>query len=216
MSEDAPRPGTLSGWRLGLLVLAALLAIFLILFGIRRFGPFPTYRMSSATMEPSLSEGDVVMVKGARAFCGQVRPEPGDVVVYRKPGLSVPYMHRVVAGPGQTAELRQGRLWIDGRAVPARNEGRAPIGTGLPIEGDRIVETLPNGRSYATLDLGPGQELDDFGPVPVPADRWLILGDSRDNAMDSRVSGLAAASDICATGLMIVWSEDEGKVGRRP
>ncbi|MEO7564146.1 MAG: S26 family signal peptidase, partial [Sphingomicrobium sp.] len=49
-----------------------------------------------------------------------------------------------------------------------------------------VHETLPNGRSYDTVELGPRSE-DTFGPVKIPADHLWLMGDNRDDSADSRV-----------------------------
>lgn len=198
----------------GLLYVTPWLVAFGVNLALRAYWPNPTYQVSSASMQPSLQEGDIVAVDGARADC-KAAPKPGDVVVFRHPGTPVPYMHRVVAGPGQRVMLASGQLFIDGRPV-----GRKVVGTtrvaemALPVE--LIEETLANGARYRTQDFGPDGALDQVAEVTVPAGAWYVLGDNRDNAADSRVSGPVAGRDICAVGLKVLASKDASRVGQRP
>ena len=132
-------------------------------------------------------------------------PARGDVVIVTPPGQSDDWIKRVIGVPGDTVEVRGGRLVLNGK--PVRAERRAPAmipvdanvpcepgfpgfevreGTGqaycrLPI----VRETLPNGVSYDTIDVGysPG---DNFAPVTVPADHVFLMGDDRDRSADSR------------------------------
>jgi signal peptidase I len=75
-------------------------------------------------MEPTVEYGDVIGVSGARAFCGHAKPKVGDVVVYRHGGnASEPYIHRVVAGPGQVVPGRRQPLGTDQWFVLGDNRG---------------------------------------------------------------------------------------------
>jgi signal peptidase I len=133
--------------------------------------------------------------------------ERGDVVILTPPGTNTDYIKRVVGLPGDRLEVRDGALIINGQAVkrrvmqprlvavdandPCRPEeypGRLvakPDGTlwcKLPI----IRETLPNGRSYDTVDTDPNSPGDIYGPITVPDGTYFLMGDNRDHSADSR------------------------------
>lgn len=201
--------------RLALLYIApwALLFVANMIYG--SYGPHPTYTMSSASMEPTLRDGDIVMVEGARANCGRGDLVPGDVVVFRRPGQAAPYMHRIVAGPGQTVAMQDGLLMIDGKSVAARAHGSVAV-AGTALRATEIEEVLSNGRRYRTYDLGPRGPLDQLAATTVPAGSWYLMGDNRDNAADSRVKGPVPSADICAVALKVVYAKDKSRVGRRP
>jgi signal peptidase I len=133
-------------------------------------------------------------------------PERGDVVIVTPPGQSSDYIKRVIGLPGDTIELNGGIVYLNGRALPRQerpptmipvdpNTPCAPDGFGdfrVPGPDGRVYcrlpvfrETLPNGRSYDTIDVGnsPG---DDFARVTVPAGRVFLMGDNRDHSADSR------------------------------
>ncbi|MBA3667965.1 MAG: signal peptidase I [Sphingomonas sp.] len=134
-------------------------------------------------------------------------PERGDVVIVTPPGGSEDYIKRVIGLPGDTIEMRGGRLILNGRRVPAvirpsamipvdanapcgyENfwDRRVEIGNGVYCRLPIVRETLPNGVSYNTVEDGvsPG---DDYGPVKVPADHVFLMGDNRDHSSDSRYS----------------------------
>lgn len=179
------------------------------------YGPHPTYNIESESMAPTLRPGDIVMVEGARAECGKARARPGDVVVFRKPGTAAPFIHRIVAGPGQTVAMEQGVLTIDGQAV-----ARRPLGSvatpNLAVRTTEFEETLPNGARHRIYDLGPTGKLDQVAATTVPPGSWYLMGDNRDNAADSRVFGPVAGKDVCAVALKVVYAKDGARVGRRP
>lgn len=197
---------------------ALYIAPWLFLFGANAlygaYGPHPTYVMSSSHMSPGLQPDDIVIVEGARAACG-ADVQAGDVVVFRRPNVAEPMTHRIVAGPGQTVGMAGGRLVIDGKPVAREPKGSVAL-DGVAGRATEFQETLPNGATYRTYDLGPNAALDNLPARTVPAGSWYLMGDNRDNAQDSRVFGPVAGKDICAVALKIVSAKDKRRVGQRP
>ena len=133
-------------------------------------------------------------------------PERGDIVILTPPGKTSDYIKRVIGLPGDTLEMHGGTLFINGRAVrrEPRPAARVPVDANAPCDRDlasRQVlgadgqaycelpvyrETLPDGRFYDTIDLGPS-DVDDFARVTVPAGHVWVQGDNRDKSADSRV-----------------------------
>jgi signal peptidase I len=131
-------------------------------------------------------------------------PQRGDVVIVTPPGSNEDYIKRVIGLPGDTIEVRGGRVVINGRPVQStiRPPVDVPVDANAPCDmqfagrleqapGGAVCrlpivrETLPNGVSYDTIELGqsPG---DDYGPVTVPANHLFLMGDNRDRSADSR------------------------------
>jgi signal peptidase I len=137
-------------------------------------------------------------------------PERGDIVIVTPPGERIDYIKRVIGLPGDTLRMVDGTLIINGRPVkrgPLTYEmvpidinspcgsaedtalsGRATRGTDgkMYCKVPTVRETLPNGRSYDTVELGPSAE-DNFPPTTIPADHVWLMGDNRDDSADSRV-----------------------------
>jgi len=201
--------------RLALLYIAPWALLFVANLLYSAYGPHPTYNITAGAMEPTLRADDIVMVDGARANCGHPGLKPGDVVVFRKADSAAPFLHRIVAGPGQTVEMRRGLLVIDGRPVARRAVGSVAV-AGTPVRATEIEETLASGARYRTHDLGPDGPLDEVAAKTVPQGSWYLMGDNRDNAADSRVFGPVPGRDVCAVALKIVYAKDKSRVGRRP
>jgi signal peptidase I len=144
-----------------------------------------TYRVQSASMLPTMEVGAVFR----HVRYNQIKDvKYGDVIVYLS-GPSNPslYAKRVVGLPGDEILVRDGLLYLNGRPVPRIRMGDFS----LREENVRVAqyeETLPNGSKYRVLDTVPDGAFDNVGAYKVPLDHYFVIGDNRDNSIDSRES----------------------------
>jgi signal peptidase I len=147
-----------------------------------------------------------------------LRIERGDVVVFKLPSdNSIDYVKRVVGLPGDTIQMLDGVLHINGEPTDRRRvddyveQGRSTGIRRIP----RYRETLPNGVSYETLELTPSGQLDNTREYQVPEGHYFVLGDNRDNSIDSRVLsriGFVPVANITGIATGIFYSGETGRL----
>jgi signal peptidase I len=146
------------------------------------------YRIPSSSMEPTLFPGDRVLV--SRFTYARGNPERGDVVVFFPPGRGdeifagaktasdVHFIKRVIGLPGDTIEMRRGRVVVCVR----------------PRVGCHVLN-----EPYARPTT------DSFAPRLIPQGHYFMLGDNRDNSVDSRVWGTVPRSSIVGEAFTVYW-----------
>ncbi len=204
----------------------------LLLAGLIRTVIFQPFWIPSGSMKPSLLIGDFLFVnkfaygysayscpgfrgwnmcgfaEGAEGRVFETMPERGDVIVFRHPVSGQDYIKRLIGLPGDTIEVQNGQVFINGAPVPQEEvdpfvetfEMQGParslplctesVGLGGDCLKNQFVETLPNGVAHPTLTHA-NTSGDTYSPATVPDGHLFFMGDNRDNSLDSRFSQLA-------------------------
>lgn len=166
---------------------------------------FEPFHIPSGSMLSTLYEGDYIFVsKFAYGYSGfslpfspnilknrvwATEPERGDVVVFRQPtDTSMNYIKRVIGLPGDVIEVRGGVVILNGQrlSLTRLSDEQFKDDAGNVTSVASYEETLPSGVSYKVLDSTRFGDADEFGPVTVPQDHYFMMGDNRDNSLDSR------------------------------
>jgi signal peptidase I len=141
------------------------------------------YKTPSSAMEPTLRIGDYYIVD--RRIYKNNEPSRGDVVVFAFPkDTSILFFKRIVGLPGDTIEIKEKILYVNGKKV---NE-------------PYVI--------YMGDETGEIKTIDDFGPVTVPPNSFFTLGDNRDRSFDSRYWGFVSREHLKGKALHVYFSRD--------
>lgn len=153
-------------------IFAAALSLVIITFVVQAF------YIPSGSMEPTLQIGDRILVGKFSYRFGPIGR--GDIIVFHYPlGPTRDFVKRVVGLPGETVELREGLVLIDGK----------PLSELYPT-------VLPGGDRACTST---------YAPKKVPRGQYFVLGDNRCNSEDSRFFGFVPAENVVGKALLVYW-----------
>lgn len=175
----------------------------------------------SGSMNPTIVEGDRILVDkaayGWRIPFTTIRlthggdPQRGDIAIFPSPEDGMVLVKRVIGLPGDTVELRDEQLLINGVATsyaPTEHVADAELPAATRQQAHRyFTEELPE-RPHAIMLLTARVLPRSFGPVRVPDDQYLVLGDSRDNSKDSRYIGFVPRDSFVGRADRVLYSLD--------
>lgn len=227
-----------------------LLTLVIFTWAVRSFVVQP-FDIPSGSMLPTLYIGDYLFAAKwpygysrfsfpftLPSFEGRVLshlPKRGDVVVFRHPVEDADLIKRVIGLPGDTIQLRDGRVILNGQALAEQElpPVAIPITANSPCKvvppaSPAIVqanghpycrypaslETLPGGPSFTVLNQVHNGPADNFGPVRVPAGHLFLMGDNRDDSLDSRFPtsiggvGMVPVDHLIGRAMVTFWSTD--------
>ena len=198
--------------------------LILIAFIIRSCA-FEPYNIPSSSMVPTLLIGDYLftskfdygfsrhsfplslpLIPKGRIFSNP--PERGDIVIFKKPAdKSTDFIKRVIGIPGDTIQMIHGRLYINHQIVPRQFIREENWLTESGMQRYFLYkETLPNGKTHDIYEINDTADLDNTEPVAIPEGYYFMMGDNRDNSLDSRYFGLVHEDLLEAKARFIFYS----------
>jgi signal peptidase I len=193
---------------------------------------FQPYTIPSSSMEPGLVTGDYIVVSKwpygwSRAsipfdlplFHGRIgggEPKRGDVIVFRLPrNPSETYIKRLIGLPGDRVQVVGGEVRVNGRTIRRQFTGLAEDHDAPGRIVPRVVETTAAGKSYVTFGGARDGDGDNTGVYLVPQGSYFMMGDNRDNSLDSRWPkdvgvGFVPAEDLIGRAEVVMLSWREG------
>lgn len=185
------------------LIIALLAALIIRTFIVQAF------RIPTGSMEDTLLVGDFLLVNkfiyGARVpfldwkLPAIREPEQGDIVVFKYPrNEKQDYIKRCIAVGGQTVEIRNKEVYVDGKRFEDSIHSKFI---------DEVIKP-PGVVEYDVEPRGAGNR-DNYGPVRVPEGHLFVMGDNRDNSLDSRYWGFLPRKNLIGNALIIYFSWDK-------
>ena len=200
--------------------------IVVIVLGVLRSAVADWYDVPTGSMKPSILEGDRIFVNklayDLKLPFTKVRlarwsgPDRGDVVVFYAPHNETRMVKRVIGLPGDEIALRGNRLWVNGQAVeyePLDPDIVSQLAEGERPEHRYAAENL-DGDAHPMMTTPRLKGKPFFGPVVVPEDHVLVMGDNRDASLDSRFWGFVHTDRILGRANRVVLSVDKERFYR--
>ena len=186
-------------------------ALFVVLMIVFRSAVADWNTVPTGSMKPTIIEGDRIFVNklayDLRIPLTHISihkfgdPGRGDIVVFDSKAAETRLVKRVIGLPGDVVEMRNNRLTINGIGARYSN---------VEYTADAIFAIESYGGMTHRIELAPAgvSRFSSFGPVKVPEDHYLVLGDNRDNSADSRVRGFIPRGEIVGDAKTVVLSID--------
>ena len=186
---------------------------------------FQPFHIPSGSMLPGLKQGDYIITSKYSVGYGKYAATPlpfpkkkgrlferdlkrGDVLVFRPLGTNKNYIKRLIGLPGDQIQMVDGFLHVNGVRVSVESLGTETFNrSGYEATAEVFLETFENGNSHKIYDLQKNGPRDNTDLQTVPAGHYFMMGDNRDDSLDSRASFKDGGTEFVPTDNIIGKAE---------
>ena len=202
---------------------------------------FQPFHIPSGSMLPTLMKGDYIITSKYSVGYGRYaaapipfpsgegrflerEPKRGDVLVFRPDGDDKNFIKRLVGLPGDTVQMQEGKLLLNGDPVQLDLIGEESFSdqSGDDVLAEIWAETFPNGNKHIIYDSQKNSPSDNTTVYRIPEGHYFMMGDNRDNSGDSRFpvrnggAGIVPASNIIGRAEIVLLSVENDFVLYKP
>ncbi len=174
----------------------------------------------TGSMKPTILEGDLVFVNKLsydlkipftlQRLAQWGDPVRGDIIVFFSPHDGTRLVKRVVAVPGDTLEMRENFLYLNGSRMTYELLERSNFSSEIHEDAQAVIaKEFDGSRSHLVMALPSRDAMRTFPTVTVPEGKYFVMGDSRDNSFDSRFYGFVSRESIVGRSSRVILSFDK-------
>jgi signal peptidase I len=174
----------------------------------------------SGSMKPTILEGDLIVVNKLAydlkvpftltRLASWDQPAHGNIVVFFSPKDGIRLVKRVIACPGDTLEMQQGVLKLNGQKMDYTLSTDRPFADEIYEDAQPVIAREAHDKqAHWVMTLPSRRAPRSFGPVTVPPGKYFMMGDSRDNSFDSRFFGFVDREQIVGRASRVFVSLDK-------
>lgn len=168
-----------------------------------------SYSIPTTSNEPTIKVGDKV-VGDLNAF-DETKPNYGDIVIFQKKDSLNPWIYRIVGLPNDKLKIENNFLVINGKKCKTSfiKETKSEV-----FDVNEYEEELPNGLKHKiyTFKKQFEENKNSITEINIPANSYFLIGDNRDNAMDSRYIGVITKEEILAKVVFGYWGKTNDRI----
>ncbi|MBL4941180.1 MAG: signal peptidase I [Colwellia sp.] len=185
--------------------------VFILLMSVFRSAIADWYTVPTGSMQPTIKEGDRIIVNkmaydlrfpfSQLSLLTTGEPQRGEIVVFESKAAKNRLIKRMIGLPGDVIKMSNETLYINSKALTYQITEQNAEQLFATEQVDAISHVI-------RIDKTRSAQLSSFGPITVPADHYLVLGDNRRNSSDSRVYGFVPRHELKGKATTIAFSVD--------